>query len=105
MKNSTHGAAVGGGPEQRICRKANKNGASRRAKMRMDFGDRFAYKDGAAHPGKLSEGELYGQENLEEVEEDPSDQAAVGAWVQEVGPISIGPSALCNGARSGKSAF
>ena len=104
MRNSTDGAAVGGGPEQRICRKANKGGASWWAKMRIDFGGCFAYNDGAAHPGKLSEGEQHGQENLEEGEEDSTDQAADDD-VQEVGPISIGPSALCNRARSGKSAF
>jgi hypothetical protein len=78
MTNSTAGAAGGGGQEQRISRKANKNGTSRRAQMRMDFGGRFAYKDDAAHPGKLSEGEQHGQENLEEVEEDRSDKAVVG---------------------------
>jgi hypothetical protein len=72
--------------------------------MRMDFGGSFAYKDGAAHSGKLSEGEQHGQENLEEVEEDPTDQAADGSN-QEVGPSSIDPSALLDGARSGKSAF
>jgi hypothetical protein len=66
----------------------------------MDFGDRFAYNHGAAHLGKLREGEQHGQENLEEVEEDSPDQAAAGT-VQEVGPSSIGPSALFEGARSG----
>ena len=44
----------------------------------MDFGDRFAYKDDGAQLGKSSEGEQDGQENLEEVEEDPTDKAAVG---------------------------
>jgi len=28
--------------------------------VRVDFGGCFAYKDGAAHPGKLSEGEQHG---------------------------------------------
>jgi hypothetical protein len=74
MRNSTDDE--GGGQEQRICRKANKNGASRCAKMRMDFGGCFVYKDCAAHSGKLSEGEQYGQENPEEVEEDPPDQTS-----------------------------
>jgi hypothetical protein len=69
----------------------------------MDFGDRFAYKDGAAHPGKLSEGELYGQENPEEVEEDSSNETSDGAWLQEVGPSCMGPSALHDGARPGNS--
>src|ERR1700733_7908269 len=86
MRNSTPGAAPGGGQEQRISGKANKNGTSLRAQIRMDFGGCFAYKDEAAHPGKLSEGEQHGQETLEEVEEDPSNEAADGAWVQEVGP-------------------
>ena len=71
--------------------------------MRMDFGDRFAYKDGDAHPGKSSEGEENGQENFEEVEEDPSNEAADGARLQEVGPSSIGPSALRDGVRPGNS--
>jgi hypothetical protein len=57
--------------------------------MRMDFGGWFAYKEGAAHPGKLSEGEQHGQENLEEVEEDPTDQAVDGWCGQEVVRISI----------------
>jgi hypothetical protein len=104
MRNSTDGAAIDGGPEQRICGKVNKSGASRWAKMCMDFGDRFAYKDGAAHSGKLSEGEQHGQENLEEGEEDSTNQAADGSF-QEVGPSSIEPGALLDGARSGKSAF
>ncbi|HXN29036.1 MAG TPA: hypothetical protein VN902_18050 [Candidatus Acidoferrales bacterium] len=71
--------------------------------MRMDFGGRFAYKDDAAHPGKLSEGEQHGQENLEEVEEDPTNEAADGACDQasEVGPSSMGPSALLDGTRWG----
>jgi hypothetical protein len=81
--------------------KSQQNRDFARAQMRVDFGVRFAYKDGAAHPGKLSEGEQHGQENLEEVEEDPSNQASDGAWVQEVGPSSAGPSALQDGARSG----
>jgi hypothetical protein len=72
--------------------------------MRMDFGDRFAYKIDAAHPGKLSEGEQNGQENPEEVEEDPSNEAA-NDDVQEVGPSSVGSSAPCEGARWGESAF
>jgi len=99
MRNSTDRAAGGGGQEYRICRKANKNEFSRCTKMRMDFGGCFAYNDGAAHPGKLSEGEQHGQENLEEGEEDPTDQAADDD-VQEVGPSSIGRSAPCNGARA-----
>jgi len=89
MRNSTAGAAGGGGQEQQISGKANKNGTSRRAQMPVDFGGCFAYKDDAAHPGKLSEGEQHGQENLEEVKEDPSNEAADGAWVQEVGPSSM----------------
>jgi hypothetical protein len=104
MRNSTGGAAARAGQALRIWRNANKNGASSWAKMRMDFGDRFAYNHGAAHSGKLSEGEQYGQESLEEVEEDPTDQAADGSF-QEVGPSSIDPSALLDGARSGTSAF
>jgi hypothetical protein len=92
MRNSTAGAAPSGGQERRISGKANKNGTSRRAQIRLDFGGCFAYKDQAAHPGKLSEGEQHGQEDLEEVEEDPSNQAADGAWVrQEVGPQFHGP--------------
>ena len=62
MRNSTAGAAGGGGQEQQISGKANKNGTSRRAQMPVDFGGCFAYKDDAAHPGKLSEGEQHGQE-------------------------------------------
>jgi hypothetical protein len=42
----------------------------------VDFGERFAYKGHDARQGKSSEGEQNGKENLEEVEEDPSDQAA-----------------------------
>jgi hypothetical protein len=81
--------------------KSQQNRDFARAQMRVDFGVRFAYKDGAAHPGKLGRGEQHGQENLEEVEEDPSNEAADGACVQEVGPSSMGPSALLDGARSG----
>jgi hypothetical protein len=81
--------------------KSQQNREFARAQMRVDFGVRFAYKDDAAHPGKLSEGEQHGQENLEEVEEDPSNQAADGAWVQKVSPSSMGPSVLLGGARPG----
>jgi hypothetical protein len=64
-----------GGQEQWIAEKRTINEVSRRAKMGMDFGGCFAYKDGAAHPGKSSDGEQYGEENPEEVEEDRSNEA------------------------------
>jgi hypothetical protein len=60
MRNRAEGAAGNRGQGQRICRKANKSEVSQRAKVRVDFGGCFAYKDGAAHPGKLSEGEQHG---------------------------------------------
>jgi hypothetical protein len=43
--------------EERIRRKANEIDGSRAVKMRMDFGDAFAYKDDDAQPGKSGEGE------------------------------------------------
>jgi|HubBroStandDraft_6_1064221.scaffolds.fasta_scaffold1189674_2 hypothetical protein len=62
----------------------------------MDFGGCFAYNGSTAQPGKSSEGEQNGQENLEEVEEDSTDQAAGGACGvrEEVSPGSFGRSAL-----------
>ena len=69
----------------------------------MDFGCCFAYKVCDALPGKLSEGEQNGQESVEEVEEDSSDQAAADADRQEVGPRSIARRAPLNGGCCGKS--
>jgi len=57
MRNSTETTAAYGGREQRIRRKANEIGDLRAEKMRMDFGDAFAYKDVDAQPGKSREGE------------------------------------------------
>jgi len=54
MRNSSDGAAGVGGLEQRTYRKANKNEASRRGKMNVDFGCCFAYKDDNAQLGKSS---------------------------------------------------
>jgi hypothetical protein len=69
----------------------------------MDFGVCFAYNGTDALPGKSSEGEHNGQEEIEEVEEDPSNETSDGGWLQEVGAICMGPSALRDGARPGNS--
>jgi hypothetical protein len=60
------------------------------------FGAHRAHTRAAALEGKLSEGEQNGQENLEEVEEDPSDEAVAGTGSQthSVGLFLIGRSAL-----------
>jgi hypothetical protein len=65
--------------------------------MRMDFGGGFAYKGSTAQPGKSSEGEQNGQENLEEVKEDSADQTAGGS-------CGVGEkiSASCNGGSAGE---
>ncbi|MGB8803153.1 MAG: hypothetical protein WCC97_20925 [Candidatus Acidiferrales bacterium] len=69
MRNSTENTVAYGGREHRIRRKANEIDDLRSVKMRMDFGEHFAYKGVSAHGGKSRKGEYNGQESQETVEE------------------------------------
>jgi len=52
-------------------------------KMKVEFGDAFAYNGRGAQPGKFSKGEQNGQEkDPEEIEEDSTDQAALEGWLE-----------------------
>ena len=79
MINSTSDKRAAGRARIRRGAKSHKLSRLRLSEAAAEFGDHVACTQDDAQQGKSNEGEQNGQENLEEVEEDRSNQALDGS--------------------------